>query len=863
MSGDPALANAWPLVGRNRELEMIASARANPGCHGVIVIADAGVGKSRLAREAQAAAQRDGAFVDWIQATRSAASVPLAAVAELVPDEVRSDDTVALLRRCGDQLRARAGGRPVVLGVDDAQLLDPVSATLVHHLATTSSAFILATVRAGEPCPDAIVSLWKEGVAQRLELGELSDESVRALVEKVLDDSVEEAALEWVTEVSRGNVLYVRELVRGAVEAGTLVHSPGFWRLEGRPSASPLLADLIAQRMDGLTEERQRAVELLALGEPLALDEIGALTSEDTLLEVESRGLITTHGPDVVLAHPLYGEAVRATLPPLRARNLRIRLVDVLEARSSFGPDDALRAARLRLDAGVVLPAPLALEAARAANRAGDPDLGAELAELAGAGSDLAAGMLLAQSHTMRNRHEDAEAALAAVERLAPGDPKARDYVRQRLSVYQWGLRCPDAIGTLLDRAQSWSDDAGWHRFTSRIGVTYRVLADASGTPLDPADSGGDPDVSDESRRALLTMQTLSAFLGGEGDAAATAAFAARPSVPLRDFADAGALGTLSLSALETGYRWPELDRYMSQVMRDAVRCHDHAAAGLSAFTLARLHFQRGRYRDAARWLAEAQVHFEHHDPFSTIIDVRVLEVGVACFAGDFDATMAALAGLHECCRAHEPLPIQRVPLRRAEGWARRRRNAAEAGRQLLEDATSMDEMAGLAAQLAYEALRAGVPAETELKRMAAASQSRLVSAYADHASAKAASDGAALMEVAEEMSAIGALRYGVEAASDAAAAFLSAGRYDSARRAAARARQLYVPDQGAELLQIDGLDASAVDLTRREAQLVEFARGGLSNAEIADRLVLSVRTVETHLYRGMQKLGINDRRDL
>ena len=863
MFEDLALAHGWPLIGRDRELGAIASARADPGCHGVVVVADAGVGKSRLAREAQAAAERDGAFVDWVQATRSAASVPLAAVAELVPDEVRSDDTVALLRRCGEQLRARAGGRPIVLGVDDAQLLDPVSATLVHHLAMTSSAFVLATVRAGEPCPDAIVSLWKENAAQRLELGELSDESVRALVEAVLDDPVEEAALEWVTEVSRGNALYVRELVRGAVDTGTLVRSPGFWRLKARPSASPLLVDLIAERMDGLAEERRRAVELLALGEPLALVEIGALTSEDTLLEVESRGLITTHGHDVVLAHPMYGEAVRATLPPLRARNLRMRLVGVLEARSSFGPDDALRAARLRLDASAALPAPLALVAARAANHAGDPGLGAQLAELAGADSNVAAAMLLAQSHTMRNRHEDAESALAAVERLVPGDSKARDYVRQRLSVYQWGLRQPGAIGSLLDHADSWSADARWHRFTSRIRVTYGVLADGSGAPLDPADSRGDPEVSDEARRGLLTTQTLSAFLAGECDAAAAAAFAARPSVPLRDFADAGALGVLILNAVEAGYRWPELDRYTSQVMRDAVRCRDHAAAGLSAFSLARLHFLRGRYRDAARWLAEAQVHFEHHDPFSTIIDVRVLEVGVACFAGDFDATMSALTGLHDCCQEHNPLPIQRVSIRRAEGWALRRRNAAEAGPQLLEDATSMDGMAGLSSQLAYEAVRAGTPAEWELKRMAAACQSRLISAYADHASAKAAGDGAALMGVAEEMSAIGALRYGLEAASDAAEAFLSAGRQDSARRAAARARQLYVPDQGAELPQIDGLDALAVDLTRREGQLVELAREGLSNAEIADRLVLSVRTVETHLYRGMQKLGINDRRDL
>ena len=52
------------------------------------------------------------------------------------------------------------------------------------------------------------------------------------------------------------------------------------------------------------------------------------LTSEDTLLEAESHGLIATDGAEVRLAHPLYGEAVRARLPPLRARSLRMRLVD-------------------------------------------------------------------------------------------------------------------------------------------------------------------------------------------------------------------------------------------------------------------------------------------------------------------------------------------------------------------------------------------------------------------------------------------------------------------------------------------------------------------------------------------------------
>ena len=613
-----------------------------------------------------------------------------------------------------------------------------------------------------------------------------------------------------------------------------------------------------------MTADHRHGVELLALGEPLALEEIEALTSQDTLLEAETRGLIATDGKEEVwLAHPLYGEAVRTRLAPLRARSLRLQLVEVLECRVAFGSDDALRSARLRLDAGAALSTELALHGARAANHAGDPDLGAELATLAGADTDLVAGMLLAQSHTMRNRYEEADTALAAVEALAPGDANARDYLRQRLSLWHWGLRRSGETGALLDRAKTWSQDAGWRTFTSRIRMTYDALGYGFDSPLDPAENG-DPAVSDEARRALAKMQTMSAFLAGQGDTAAAAAFAARPAIPLRDFGDAGALAALSLIALETGHRWDEVEQYMNGVVHHAVRAHDHAAAGLSAYTLARLHFFRARYRDASRWLAEAEIHFQQQDPFNVMLSVCALRVGIACFTGDFDGTMTALERMRAFSESRPPLPVQHVPVLRAEGWALRMRNALDASRQLLEDAASIeDEMLGLAPQLAYDALRAGAPTAPQLQRMAARSQSRMVTAYALHGSAKAVRDGAALMEAAEEMAVIGALRYAVEAATDAAGAFLSQGRQDSARRAAARARQLHVPDQGGELPPIDGLDTTAVDVTRREAQLVELAREGLSNTEIADRLVLSVRTVETHLYRGMQKLGISDRRDL
>jgi DNA-binding NarL/FixJ family response regulator len=71
------------------------------------------------------------------------------------------------------------------------------------------------------------------------------------------------------------------------------------------------------------------------------------------------------------------------------------------------------------------------------------------------------------------------------------------------------------------------------------------------------------------------------------------------------------------------------------------------------------------------------------------------------------------------------------------------------------------------------------------------------------------------------------------------------------------------VPGQGTDPPAIDGVDGDRVGLTARESQIVELVRQGLSNADVASALAVSVRTVETHLYRAMHKLGVRDRRDL
>jgi DNA-binding NarL/FixJ family response regulator len=48
--------------------------------------------------------------------------------------------------------------------------------------------------------------------------------------------------------------------------------------------------------------------------------------------------------------------------------------------------------------------------------------------------------------------------------------------------------------------------------------------------------------------------------------------------------------------------------------------------------------------------------------------------------------------------------------------------------------------------------------------------------------------------------------------------------------------------------------------LTAREVEVLQLVAAGLSNAEIAERLVLSQRTVHAHLRSVFDKLGVNTR---
>src|SRR5205814_1675533 len=160
-------------------------------------------------------------------------------------------------------------------------------------------------------------SCWKDGLTERLELQPLGSLDFDALVSAALDRPVDRATIRRFWTLSKGNPLFVHELVLGALESDAFTLSDGVWSWTGDFGRSTRLTEILESRLGRVSAAGRAVLDHLAVGEPLTLEVLTSLCGVDGVVEVERAHLAVVderERDDVRLSHPLYGEALRAAM---------------------------------------------------------------------------------------------------------------------------------------------------------------------------------------------------------------------------------------------------------------------------------------------------------------------------------------------------------------------------------------------------------------------------------------------------------------------------------------------------------------------------------------------------------------------
>jgi DNA-binding CsgD family transcriptional regulator len=857
------MARNWPVIRRDIEYTTIEAALVDQsGVCGIVIIGDAGVGKTTLAR---LVTQSLPTRVEWVAGTESARSIPLGVFAHFIGG-APSRDPVAFLATARETIIAEGHS---VIGVDDAHLLDQLSATLLHQLAIDGSVRIVATVRSGESVPDAITSLWKDGYLRRLHLTAFTKEQCVNLIEQALAGRVEGLSADLMWDASGGNALFVRHLVEGALEAGTLRQVRGVWQLRGRTAVTSELASLLDARVEKLADPVLHALRLLTFCEPLDLDTLSKIVGDDAVDEAESRGLIRVtndhHGIDVRFNHPLFGEVIRRRLGMAASRRLRGELVRAFNERPPITPAGRIRLAELTIDSDQAADVKLLVAAARDAIALTNITLGERFARAAvSRGGGLAASELLARSLLWQGNSAEAEETLTAFD---PGTMNELDLVLwglARIANLHWSMGDADGADEVLEMLRRRVTEPGLlllvdgvasaslvfeNQLEQAVALSQRVLANPSaaaaavewavfGGALALAYMGRTDDVAAVAARGHAIeskvdglLRYLSAF--GEVRALALAgefAQAAKRSDGIVQISSAGqylawAMANVLVGTVELGRgRFAETATRMEQTVA-ALTSESAASWGFPArLLLAQAYCALGRVGPGAKMVAELRTRYGRHVAVFGP-QVRVAEAWLAAAEGSVSAAVDF---------------------------------ALDAARLAAESGQRATEMLAL-----HDAVRFGD--ETSLERLVDIAENtggRLAVAIARHAEGLRNGDAAAIFAAAQQFEEIGAMLSAADAAAQAAVAFEAAGERRRTVEAAALANRLAVQCGGIRTPALE-IAAHPLPLTTREREIANLVVAGLTNKEIADRLVVSVRTVEGHLYRACTKLDISDREQL
>jgi DNA-binding CsgD family transcriptional regulator len=853
-------------------------------------------------------------FLDALRVREPSANPRQETVVRLLRGEVAADRGTDVPAMLAEQLLALVAEqyavRPVILVVDDLQWADPASVTLWGRLARSAQQAPLLLVGTMRPVPQRDDLLALRRVASdttRLQLTGLTGAAVADLV-AVLAGGKPDDKLLRLAEGAAGNPLYLTELVAALARGSRLtVTDAGGAELAGG-SAPGSLSAAIADRLGfvaGPVREVLRAAALL--GMDFAVPDLAIVLGRsvpDLIPAVDeacAAGVLAESGSGLGFRHPLIRAALYDEMPaPVRAAWHR----DAGRALAESGaPPDRVARQMLRAvggPGGAAEPMDewmldwLARTADPLVSRA--PGVAAELlaravarAPAGSARHDWLASRLADALYRIGDLTEAERVANLALEHAAEPDL----LVDLHWTLAQCRMRAGSSAESLaaLDRALTAPGISARHR--ARLLVlaarAHSNLGEAEKAGQVAADALAAASEAHDNWAMGWALHVLTLVTAAQGHVTDTLslfdrALAVTESDPaltdlrlLMQINKAVILGYLD--QYEQAFTAAGEARHLADQVGTAMRAHAHSALG-------QLFFETGRWDEA---LAEVE-----------ILPESLKEPGAACC----DLGMAAVIGFHrgetDAARRHLAAAVphaERLGHRLVSSMALARSLDREQAGALPEalavltgafdgDTEEIEEIEALladAVRLAAETgdLSTARALADRAEALAAGSEIPHRQANALYCRSLLDHDGPRLLTAAERYEAAGRPLPRAKALEAAAGYFVEADDRGQARTAFTTAVEVYTTlGAAADAARLQATfrahgirrgphakhrraQSGWDSLTATEIKIAAFVEEGLSNPEIAARLLLSRRTVATHVSHILKKLNVNSRIDI
>jgi DNA-binding NarL/FixJ family response regulator len=855
------MASRWQLLDRPTEFDTVRSTLTGGKGGGVVVTGAAGVGKSTLARAVTATLRSD---VNWVGCTQSSRSIPLGVFAHRIP-ATGSRDPLALLSAARESI---LDGPDTVIAVDDAHLLDDLSSTLLHQIAIEGAGQIVATIRSGEPVPPAVTALWKDNYLQRLDLLPFTKEQSIKLVESVLGATLEGLSADVMWESSGGNPLFLRHMVEGALDAGTLTEVDGVWQLRGRAAVPSGLAELLEDRLDQVGDALG-ALKLLALCEPLDVDLLCELAGEAAVDTAEIGGLIrvTEDGPALIarFTHPLYGDVLRRRMGTVSARKLRGQIVGVLRRQALDSAAARLRLAQLSIDSDQTVETDLLVAATKDAMFLSNVPLGELLARAAfERDGGLQAAELLSRALLWQGHPTQADNVLA---RFSPETLDELQLVMwgiPRLSILFWSIadvkRADEVLNLLRERVNEPSLKLIVDATESAIAVHQNDIAQGIAAAEAVLSNPHAPKQAIDFAAFAAGLAMPVAGRGGDFEPIAARCRSEQKATDgmIRIMVRYGDV----LALTHTG----QLDL---ADQRAAEYAHFSSAGQFLGWAIAKITVglvatHRARFPEAISSFEQALAALAAETSLPWLLPARLLLARCYAALGSIDQAERVLADAKE--HGGQSMALHGPELLISRAWVA----AAKAGeRPGIELARAAADAARDSGQYAVEAEALHVAARfgdgtvaDRLAELVEQVDGDVVALQARHAAAIQTGDAQELDVLSAEFEAAGLLLSAADSSAQAVPLHEQSNQRAKSFESSARALRLATQCGGAVTPALRSA-AQPLPLSPREREIAGLVASGLSNKHIAEQLTVSARTVEGHIYRACIKLDAADREEL